>query len=796
MGVPPITGGPGTAGRPSGNVPAAAAKSGAAVGETAPNAPSANKLELVQMQGGERMIDMEFYDLGFDHLIRFLSKAANITIIQDPALGDAKVTVIAPEKVTLEAAFQILSAILQARDCYMVKAGPSLYRIEGGPRATHDGGIPFNSGKDPSELPLSAMLVTQVIPLTNLSAQEIAGQVTQMLTQGMVAVPLQSTNSLLITDTAANINKVLQVIQHLEGRLSEGMKSIHCRYRDAAEIAGLVQTMVLSRGGGGGGAAPRPIWERAAATPGAPGAQQRPAMQTPTITSAGGEFVYPDYRTNTLFLHVTREHFEEIQDLVAQLDTRMNLQDSVYVYPVQNMSAGDLAALVAPCVGAQVTVVNPGGTAGQARPGTTGTQPGNRFGGTRGGGAFGGTYNPFQQRPYGVGTPAPPQVGTSAPNAVEVDPLAAPTSEARSGALTLAQAPGMPPPQLVAPAPPAPSGEGMAGGDEGAYAPSSAGMTATITADPTANTLLIMASPEQLEMLKAILEKLDVMPPQVYIEAIIAEVTLTKDNSLGFQWKGLTSQYTLHSGEVLNGTFSTNVGVGTGGSGLTGVIVGPGDFQAILNALAADSNAKVLSRPSIFTENNQQATIQVGQTIPIPTNSTTSTQNGITTTSNAINQQPVGIQLDVTPRVTSGDVVQMVVSVQANDVGPSMNVAGLSYPTTLNREAQSSVSIASGHTVVLGGLMRDMVTSSKTGVPILSQIPLVGALFRSSTTHKDKTELLVFLTPRVVRGASEAQKLSEAERNKLSSIPPILCRPLDAQGLAASEGRSAPQTTR
>ncbi len=351
--------------------------------------------------------------------------------------------------------------------------------------------------------------------------------------------------------------------------------------------------------------------------------------------------------------------------------------------------------------------------------------------------------------------------------------------------------------QLIAPTPPLasapmmvpmPQGAPPAAGDEAPATPSTASLTPTITADTTTNTLLIVAPPPQLELVKTLLDKLDCMAPQVYIQAIIAEVTLNKENSLGFQWSGLNSQYTWSNGQKTTGAFANNLGLSSTATGLTGVILGPDQFSATLNALTTDSNTRILSTPSIFTENNQQATINVSDSIPMASG-TVQTNDVITTT---INNQNVGIVLTVTPRVTVGDVVQLDVDIQANDVGANVTVGDQSYPSTHQREASSSLSIASGHTVILGGLMKEVLTTSKNGVPLLSDIPLLGSLFRYSDTQKQKTELLVFITPRVIRGIAEAQQLSQNERDKLTPAPRSLQRPLDAQGLATSEGRALP----
>ncbi len=340
---------------------------------TDPSAAAPSSLSVVQMQGGQKLINMEFYELALPHFLRVLAQAANITIIQDQQLNDAKVTVIAPDpNFTLDDAFQVLASILQARDFTLVKVGPSLYRTEPIARAVREGSLGLNVGSDQDAVPMSAMLVTQIIPLKNLAAQEVAQQINPLLSPNCTAMPLQTTNAVIVTDTMANVNKVLQVVAYLEGQLADGIQAIHLKYRTAEDMQGMVQSLVLSRGQGGGtGATLRPPWERGVVGQGTPGGgvQRSPSSNTAAITSAGGEFAFPDPQTNTLFVQATPLHLQQIEDLVELLDKPTNLKDSVYIYPVQNLLAADLAALVAPTVGAQVQVVDPGGRQERAAPG-------------------------------------------------------------------------------------------------------------------------------------------------------------------------------------------------------------------------------------------------------------------------------------------------------------------------------------------------------------------------------------------------------------------------------------------
>jgi general secretion pathway protein D len=776
---------------PPAPAPAAGAKPGQPAAATSSTAPP-SRLDVSQTKGGAKDMALEVYGLDIDHLLRLLANEAGVTIIKSPDVQGA-VTIIAPERVPLDVAFQIVNSVLAVRDYALVKAGPQLYKVVPAAIAIQTGDIPIHVGSNPEEVPASSELITQVIPLVNLSATDVASQVAGILSMNRSIIPT-STNCIIITDTATNIRRVLDIISYLEGELSGGPKVFRLQHIDATTMADLAASFVLSKGGVSQGG-PRPAWERRVAggggpQSGRPGPQPQPQVQA--ATPAGSEYAYPDTRTNSLIVQATPIHLAQIQDLVEQFDVPISLRDSYFIYPAQHVSASQLAKLVGTIVGAGVSVVQEettGGAAG-AGGGTLSSSVTGRSGGRgqfgRSSGSGGNYPNPFQNREASPADRSPrldPRASEAAPT-VEVEPLAAPSAGARRAPLQIAQAEGMPVPGV----PPMPGGEGGYVGGEEVYGPSGFGVEATITADEATNTLVITAPPEQLDAIKAMLCELDIQPPQVYISSIIAEVAVTDDNSLGFQWQNLTSQYTWANGDITTGAFGTNFGLGgedTVSEGLSGVIVGPGDFNALLTAIGKDSHFKVLSTPSIFTSNNQPAEINVSNSTPYAVSVTVSS-TGIPVTN--VGYRDVGIRLLVTPRISQGGTVHMEVQVFADEPGEYVIVGGLQQPSFRTRTASATVNIQHGYTVVLGGLMRDTITSSSTKVPLLGDIPLVGALFRSSTRHKEKAELLVFLTPRIVRTPAEAQQLSQEERCKLSDIPRTLRAPLGPVAPACPPG--------
>jgi type II secretion system protein D len=815
---------PGTAAQPPQAQPAAAA-SPPATASTSPASPPST-LQLVPGKGGDK-IAMDVYGLEIDHLLRLLMKAAKVTIIKSDQVS-GPVTIIAPEEVPIDVAFQIVNQALAVRRFTMIRTNTGVYKVIPMTDAAQSG-APVRFGANPEDLPPGDDLITQVVPLRNLNANDVVSLLSQWRTD-ITKISATSTNSVIITDTASSLTSMLAIISHMEDELSGGYRVFYLQYYDASQMADLVNSAVLSRGVTAAG--PRPAYERrvvGGAVGGAAATIQRPVGAAAMTTAAAGtEQCIPDTRMNALIVLATPVHQQQIASLVDQLDRLISLRDTYFVYPVQNLVASNLAQMVGQLVGAQVntpaaTQATRTTTGGAIRPSTGRTQTTSPYRGTTSG--YGGTrVRPGAATEETPGRPeretpgdrsgsleVEPMAGAAEPRP-SVEPLAGgPLSPARdprvTGAaaeppLVIAQAPGVLPPgftpglgEMPFFAPPILVQPEQAAAGAEAYTPGVYGQ-ATITADDNTNMILVSASPEQLDLIKQLLEKLDVMPPQVHIQAIVAEVALTRDNSLGVQFSGLQGLYNLlpfdqrdaSNPRLFEGTFGTNVGAVTKDSqgnpplGLTGVILGPEGFQAVLNALTTDSHARILSTPSIFTANNQQGKIDVSSSRPFPRGvlTSTATGGGIST---SIEYQSVGITLTVTPRVTQGDMVQMDVVVTADEPGVSVPIGnkGEEYPSINKREADATVNIKDGHTVIMGGLMRDTITRSASRVPILGDLPVIGSLFSRTTSKREKSELLVFLTPRVVRSPAQAAEITEGVKAKLQEVPRSLQAPAAGQ---------------
>jgi type II secretion system protein D len=268
---------------------------------------------------------------------------------------------------------------------------------------------------------------------------------------------------------------------------------------------------------------------------------------------------------------------------------------------------------------------------------------------------------------------------------------------------------------------------------------------ATIVADTNSNTLLISATPRNFPQISKLVEELDQPQRQVLIQVLIAEVTLTKDDELGVEW-------TYQTGGNPSTKTGTDFGVANAlqNTGGFGSAISGDRFNFLFRALQTEDRLHVLSRPQILTSDNQQATIMVGQEVPLVTGSQVI---GLTGNSvNTFNYTNVGVTLAVTPNISPDGFVRMVVAPQITELTTeTVQVStGINAPILNQRTATTSVSVQSGQSILIGGLIStsDELTSKK--MPVLGDIPLMGPLFRSNVKTSTRTELLILLTPQVL----------------------------------------------
>jgi general secretion pathway protein D len=307
------------------------------------------------------------------------------------------------------------------------------------------------------------------------------------------------------------------------------------------------------------------------------------------------------------------------------------------------------------------------------------------------------------------------------------------------------------------------------------------GGSAMIWADKDTNALVITAGQRTMRALNAVVDKLDIRRMQVLVQAIIVEVSADKSAELGVNWVVDGSNNNLAAGgfvEPIGGTsiidlFSAvtaaKAGTIAAGKQPLGSTIGIGrlsatgvNFAAMVRALQGDARTNIIATPSIVTQDNQEAKIEVAQEVPFITGQYTGT-TGTTSAFQTIQRQAVGTLLTVTPQINQGDSVLLKIQAESSSIASTAVTA--SDIITNKRTITTNVLIRDGGTLVLGGLIQDTSKNSEQRVPLLGRIPLIGELFRTRSTSKQKSNLMVFIQPRILRDDAQAVIETDAKYN-------------------------------
>jgi general secretion pathway protein D len=293
------------------------------------------------------------------------------------------------------------------------------------------------------------------------------------------------------------------------------------------------------------------------------------------------------------------------------------------------------------------------------------------------------------------------------------------------------------------------------------------GDAARIVPDEPNNALLIFASRAEYDLLRAALKKLDVYPRQVLIEAILAEVTLTDDLQYGVAWSFNGNEVTVTNSGASNGAIASRF------PGFSVLYSGSSDVKAVLNALQSKTNLKVLSSPKLMVLNNQTATLQVGDQVPIITQQAQGVSSPGAPIVNTVELKDTGVILKVTPRVNDSGMVTLDVAQEVSDVAAT-TTSGINSPTIQQRKLSSTVAAQSGTTIALGGLIRENASRSNAGIPYLSQIPVIGQAFRTNSKNNRRTELIVLLTPTVIKSNADMRDTVNELIDRMDLVEPLV----------------------
>jgi general secretion pathway protein D len=452
---------------------------------------------------------------------------------------------------------------------------------------------------------------------------------------------------------------------------------------------------------------------------------------------AGVVHFLPIKRLSAVLVITTQAaYLTDAKQWIARLDRgQEGDQRKLYVYYVQNGRAAELADVLGQVFGIQT------GTAAREErpelaPGLTPTNLGGGFGDT------------------GMGNSGLGNTGQS-----NTPGLSSSTYPPRQGGFGSSGTTGSTPRRSLAG-----TGESATGG--GALAPTegAAQSGVRIVADARNNALVVYATPAEYATINEALEKLDIVPLQVMIEATIAEVTLNDTLKYGVEWFFKSGNNNFSFSRLATGLVTSAF------PGFSYLFAGD-DARVAINLLATVTDVKVISSPQLMVLDNEAARLQVGDQVPILSRTSQIGDSGDVISE--VEYRDTGVILDIIPRVNAGGLVVLDIVQEVSDVATTTTSA-IDSPTIQERQIASTVAINSGETVALGGLIRDTNDNSQNGIPVLMDIPVLGNLFKTTSDAVRRTELIVLLTPRVIRDRQDARTVTDDLRKRLRALPPLV----------------------
>lgn len=720
-------------------------------------------------------IKLDFRNASIDMVLAFFQKTTGITFVKDPAFT-GPVTVTSATEVSLNEAFQILSTVISLKNFELKKEGNLLVVRPKQTRGGRGSGMesPFPPGFDLSSLQ-TPQTVLRVYPIQYANAAQVARVINEVFLQQQATDPLSQlmqamgrgpqqggrggfqrggmqrlgssptagqtvrassddySNTVIVNAPEKDHVQVKALIGELDKQTEQPLQPrvFKLDFASATEVAPVVQNVLVAnapKGRGGQGNQQVPIEQRF---------QQ--AMRFGSAQAAFGNVV-ADTRTNSLIVTATDDNLALVEKVIKELDTEVVYENSTFVFPLSNARADSIAGLLQQAFGTRSNGTNNrtqtfgGATNRNNNRNNNNRNNNNRNNNNRGGGGA--------------------RIGGEDPeaNMLELD-LEDP--DAMSGELLtsidVAQGFGL---QQNRGGTGAQQAQGR--DDQGRLINTrDLSGQVTVIPDPNTNSLIIVTGPENVDLIRQILEQLDRIPEQVMIETIIVEATLDESSKMGVEWQYVQDKAFGNSGTT--GTARSDFGLGTAAATLQGfkyTLTG-GNLTSFLNALKTDQKFQVLSTPRIFTSNNVEAEINISQRVPYVL-SQREDPNGNLTFNYAF--LDVGIVLTVTPRITSNGYVTMDVTQTANEL---QGFTTFNAPIVNTREATTTVSVKDTETVILGGIIRKSVNTTTRKIPLLGDIPILGNLFKSTDKQDVRTELMVFLTPRIVRDEDEARRLRD-----------------------------------
>ncbi|MFQ6041476.1 MAG: secretin N-terminal domain-containing protein [Candidatus Poribacteria bacterium] len=762
--------------------------------------------EPVEQESVSTLISMRFKNASLDYVLEFLSDVTGYIIVKDAELN-VRVTVISPHDIPVDEAFSVLNSILSVKG-YTSIVNEKTVKIVPLESAKQDA-IPTQVGSDPAEIKPEDTIVTQVMPLSYADAAQLAKDLKDLVPEYGAMTAYARGNTLIITASSANIKRLAEIIKQLDTPMSDLIKVevFTLQYADATTLAEVI-TKLFEKPKDTASAAEQARAQRQRFFRGFRGGPSGAEQQTTTESATGENEMLQllsevkavaDKNTNSLIVSASEQNLTIIRELVEKLDKKLFSEPETRLFILKYADATEVANELNQAF--STTARNIFGT-------TTG------FGG--GFGRFFGGRQQVQQvsqtNQEGAGVLGLPElvaVPDSRTNSVIVTTTAQQMASIgqlieqldrdiadyaedtrvfvlehadsanvadvlnelfstelferqRSTRTTTSGFFGTQFGGTRGTVTRFPTSQTGALGTAAQTAEEASGLTGNVkvVADEDTNSLLVTTFVKNFPAVEKIIKQIDVLLPQVLIEAQIIEVTLDDESVFGVEWMWEKEKTTIN-GKDYSQTVGPSFGLTDEDFGLKyGVL--SNNLEALLNALSKNTKVNILSTPRIMTQNNQEAVMNVGQEVPYLRSTQETATGGILT---SYDYQDVGVILTVTPRINKSGTVSLDVNQQINSL---IEFTLFNAPVIAKREASAYVTVKDGQTIIIGGIIKDDKTETVHKTPILGDIPFVGRLFQRRDTRAEMTELMVFITPHVVYTDEDANKVTAEQKSKLS----------------------------
>jgi len=605
-------------------------------------------LVAMPISASAKGIVLNFSDVDISTMVKFISDLTGKNFILDDRVK-GKISVFSPSMLTREEAFNVFTSVLDLKGFSVVQTG-RVYKIVP-TSAAKQSGMKILSGTD--RIPVNETYMARVIPLSRIPSQEAANFLLPVVSKDGYVASFGPANTLLVVDSALNIQKVLDIIKTIDGDLRHhGAELIFLKHASADNVANIVREWIYGR-------------DRSNKS----GIQTVQSQNSYGGQSAGvGGLLVPDNRLNAVIIFGSEQDKSDMKQFIAMLDiTPPSSSSKINVYYLENADATDVSKVLDTMI---------------------------------------------------KGASSSSSQGVSAQQQVAFE-----------------------------------------------------GSRISIAPDKATNSIVIMAAPNDYQNLVKVIQKLDRRRRQVFVKALVAEVSMDKAREIGMQLgvgaagtdgtiaaAGLLDPFSFIGAsnaqqqsviKILEG-FSKNV-----------------NFSAVLKLLDENGAVNVLSTPNILTSDNKEAEIFVGENVPF-VSSTTLSSTGLSQQS--VERKDTGITLKITPQITEGEYIKLDIYQEISAVKDSKGQA--TDLVTTKRSAKTSVVVKDTDSVVIGGLIQTRDEENIDKIPFLGDIPILGYLFKTKSTERKKTNLIILLTPRIIRNAADMADVSRNQTFQFESLVP------------------------